>query len=59
LWVSCGEDDTLMKQNRAFHDALEAKQVPHIWHVEPGAHTFAVWRNDLYLLASRLFRNPS
>jgi enterochelin esterase-like enzyme len=59
LWVSCGEKDTLLKSNTAFHNTLEEKKVPHIWHVEPGAHTFAVWRNDLYLIASRLFRNPS
>jgi enterochelin esterase-like enzyme len=57
LWVSCGDKDTLLKSNTAFHNALEEKKVPHIWHVEPGAHTFAVWRNDLYLLAPRLFRD--
>jgi enterochelin esterase-like enzyme len=56
LWVSCGDEDTLLKSNEAFHKALEEKQVPHLWHLEPGAHTFTVWRNDLYLIAQRLFR---
>jgi enterochelin esterase-like enzyme len=57
LWISCGEDDTLLKQNQTFHNSLEAKQVPHVWHLEPGAHTFTVWRNDLYLLSQLLFRD--
>jgi enterochelin esterase-like enzyme len=57
LWVSCGEDDKLLKSNEAFHKTLEEKKVPHLWHLEPGAHTFAVWRNDLYLIAQRLFRD--
>ncbi len=30
--------------------------MPHVWHVDAGAHTWPVWRNDLYLLAQRLFR---
>jgi enterochelin esterase-like enzyme len=58
LWVSCGDADRLLKSNEAFHTALEAKKVPHVWHVEPGGHTWAVWRNDLYLLTPRLFREP-
>jgi enterochelin esterase-like enzyme len=56
LWVSCGDTDTLFDGNKGFHDALEAKKVPHIWHVDKGAHTFPVWKNDLYLLAPMVFR---
>jgi enterochelin esterase-like enzyme len=56
LWVSCGSDDTLLKGNQAFHDSLEKQKVPHTWHLESGAHTFAVWRNDLYLFSQHLFR---
>ncbi|MCI0637822.1 MAG: esterase family protein [Gemmataceae bacterium] len=56
LWVSCGEDDTLLNANKSFHETLEAKKLAHIWHLEPGAHTFAVWRNDLYLFSQLLFR---
>jgi hypothetical protein len=26
-------------------------------HVDSGAHTWPVWKNDLYLLAQRLFRD--
>jgi len=56
LWLSCGDADTLLDANKAFHNALEQKKVPHLWHLETGAHTYAVWRNDLYLLAPMLFR---
>jgi enterochelin esterase-like enzyme len=57
LWVSCGDADTLLKGNQAFHTALESKKVPHVWHLEPGAHTFEVWRNDLCLISQLLFRD--
>ena len=32
------------------------KGVPHVWHVDSGGQDFAVWRNDLYLFAQRIFR---
>jgi enterochelin esterase-like enzyme len=57
LWVLCGDTDTPFDGNKGFHSALEARQVPHVWHVDKGGHTFAVWKNDLYLLASLLFRD--
>jgi enterochelin esterase-like enzyme len=56
LWVSCGDKDTLLDGNKAFHASLEDKKIPHIWHLEPGAHTFQVWRNDLYLFSQKLFK---
>jgi enterochelin esterase-like enzyme len=57
LWVSCGDQDRLMDANKNFHNGLEQKKVTHIWHVDSGAHTWPVWKNDLYLLAQRLFRD--
>ena len=36
---------------------VEQKKVSHLWHIDSGAHTWPVWRNDLYLLAQRLFRD--
>jgi enterochelin esterase-like enzyme len=59
LWVSCGDTDRLMEISQSFHKALEAMKVPHVWHVDTGGHTWEVWRNDLYLLAQRLFRSTS
>ncbi len=57
LWLSCGDEDRLMGASKTFHASLEQKKVPHLWHVDSGAHTWPVWKNDLYLLSQRLFRN--
>jgi enterochelin esterase-like enzyme len=57
LWLSCGDQDRLMDASKTFHTSLEEKKVPHLWHVDSGAHTWPVWKNDLYLLAQRLFRD--
>jgi enterochelin esterase-like enzyme len=56
LWVSCGDKDRLLDGSKNFHAALEKKKVPHVWYQESGGHTWPVWKNDLYLLAQRLFR---
>jgi alpha-L-arabinofuranosidase len=56
LWLSCGDRDNLMNISSNFHNGLEQKNVPHIWHVDSGAHTFPVWKNDLYLFAQKIFR---
>lgn len=57
LWLSCGDKDGLMRVSQGFHDTLEAKKVPHVWHVHVGgAHNFAAWKADLYHLAPLLFR---
>jgi enterochelin esterase-like enzyme len=56
LWVSCGDRDNLMRISQRFHDALEQKKVPHVWHVNSGGHDFRVWKTDLYHFAPLLFR---
>jgi enterochelin esterase-like enzyme len=56
LWLSCGDKDRLMGISQTFHAYLKEKNVPHIWHVDAGGHTWPVWKNDLYQLAQRLFR---
>ncbi len=57
LWVSCGDADRLLDGSKAFHTSLEEKKIPHVWHVDSGAHEGKVWRNDLYLLSQMLFRD--
>jgi hypothetical protein len=32
------------------------RNVPHIWHIDSGGHTFPVWKNDPYHLATLPFR---
>jgi acetyl esterase/lipase len=57
LWVSCGDQDGLMRISKEFHTALDEKKIPHHWHIHPdGKHDFAVWKRDLYYVAPLLFR---
>ncbi|MDZ7302525.1 MAG: alpha/beta hydrolase-fold protein [candidate division KSB1 bacterium] len=56
LWISCGEDDGLIAFSQRTHDYLKANDVPHIFYVEPGAHDFKVWKNDLYMFTQLLFK---
>jgi len=57
LWVSCGDKDGLMSISKPFHEALTQMGIPHIWHVDSGAHAWPVWKNDLYLIAQLLFKD--
>jgi enterochelin esterase-like enzyme len=57
LWLSCGDQDGLMKPNKELHDSLEEQKIAHIWHVDSGHHEWPVWENDLYLFAPMLFRD--
>lgn len=57
LWVSCGDQDSLFNISTGVHEYLTEQNVPHIWHIDVGgAHTFPVWKNDLYHLSTLLFR---
>jgi len=56
LWLSCGDKDRLMQRNSAIHDKLDDLKIPHLWHIDSGAHEWPVWKNDLYLLSQRLFQ---
>jgi enterochelin esterase-like enzyme len=57
LWVSCGDQDSLFNISEGAHKYLAEHNVPHVWHVDVGgAHTFPVWKNDLYHLSTLLFR---
>ncbi|MBS1726357.1 MAG: esterase family protein [Armatimonadetes bacterium] len=55
LWVSCGDKDGLIGISQGVHKYLKEKGVPHIWHVDSGAHEWPVWKNDLYLFTQRIF----
>jgi enterochelin esterase-like enzyme len=57
LWVSCGDQDTLFDISRGVHDYLAEHHVPHVWQIDIGAHSFPVWKNDLYHFASLVFPN--
>lgn len=56
LWISCGDEDNLMNISERTHDYLSEHDVPHVFYVEPGGHTFEVWKNDLYIFSQLLFK---
>jgi enterochelin esterase-like enzyme len=56
LWISCGDQDGLIRISKNIHNYLKEKEIPHIWHVDSGRHEFAVWKNDLYLFSQQIFR---
>lgn len=56
LWISCGDEDGLMRFSQRTHRYLKDHGVPHIFYVEPGGHDFAVWKNDLYMFSQLLFK---
>ena len=56
LWISCGDNDGLIQFSKRTHDYLSEKRVPHIYYIEPGAHDFRVWKNDLYMFSQLLFK---
>ncbi len=56
LWISCGDNDPLLRFSQRTHDYLYEKNVPHIYYLEPGVHDFKVWKNGLYQFSQLLFK---
>jgi enterochelin esterase-like enzyme len=58
FWISSGDKDQLaFKGSESLHNTLKEKNIPHVWHIDSGGHTWPVWKNDLYLIAQMLFRD--
>lgn len=47
LRFDCGVDDILIENNRALHQTLLDKKIPHAYHEFPGGHTWDYWRDHL------------
>ena len=56
FWISCGDRDGGLEGAKKLDQVLTEKKVKHVWHVDSGGHEWPVWKNDLYLVAQRLFR---
>ena len=56
LWISCGDADGLITYSKRTHEYLNAKNVPHIYYIEPGVHDFKVWKNSLYMFSQLIFK---
>jgi len=55
LWISCGDEDGLLKISERTRDYMAEHKVPHIFYKEPGKHDFKVWKNDLYQFSQLVF----
>ncbi|MFS4417922.1 alpha/beta hydrolase [Maribacter sp. 2307ULW6-5] len=47
LRFDCGTDDLLLEHNRALHQALTQKKVPHMYEEFEGGHQWAYWQEHL------------
>jgi len=56
LWIACGRDDDLIKNNRQFKSWLASRNIKFQSVETEGAHTWQVWRRNLIELAPLLFK---
>jgi enterochelin esterase-like enzyme len=56
LYLTVGDADFLLEPNQRFADALTRAGIEHTFRITEGAHTWRVWRRDLYEIAPLLFR---
>ena len=56
LWLGCGNRDGLIIVSQAIHNYLKEHGVPHVWHVDGGAHRPIEWSNNLYFFGQRIFK---
>jgi enterochelin esterase family protein len=56
LWIACGKEDNLIKNNRQFKNWLASRNIKFESVETEGAHTWQVWRRNLTDLVPLLFR---
>jgi enterochelin esterase-like enzyme len=57
LWVSVGDKDPFwLDTNKTLEEDVVAMNIPHVWHVDSGAHEWKVWKADLYRFSQMIFR---
>lgn len=56
LWVACGRDDFLFKQNESVHGAFERAGLRHDYLATEGNHSWPVWRRYLAEFLPLLFK---
>lgn len=57
FYLSCGKDDSLLPTNRSFVSLLQELDVPHEFHLVPGAHNWGVWDAQLPSLEASLLQH--
>jgi enterochelin esterase-like enzyme len=56
VWLGCGRQDFLFKNNKEFLDSLTKTGVKVTYHETEGSHVWSVWRNYLHETLPLLFR---
>ena len=56
LYLSCGDQDGLIKVSQDLHRYLQQNAVPHVWNVDGYGHDRESWADNFYYFAQRLFR---
>jgi enterochelin esterase family protein len=56
LWIACGKQDGLLKNNRQFESWLTSQKIKFQSVETDGAHTWQVWRRNLIEFVPLLFR---
>jgi enterochelin esterase-like enzyme len=56
LTLHSSESDPLVDVARALHATMESRRILHEWHLDPGGHSWSVWKRHLYQVSQRLFR---
>lgn len=59
LYLSCGNQDGLIRVSQGVHAYLREKNVPHVWHVDEHAHDFEHWKKGLHNFAQLIFKPNS
>ncbi len=56
LFISCGNQDGLIRISQGMHAYLKENDVPHIWHVDGNGHDPTHWQNSLYHFSQLIFQ---
>lgn len=59
LYLSCGNQDGLIRISQGVHNHLKENNVPHIWHVDAHGHDGDTWAKNLHYFAQRIFRDTT
>jgi putative tributyrin esterase len=54
LFLTCGEDESLLAPNREFAAELARQRLPYEFHVVPGGHEWTQWNKEVPMLFERL-----
>jgi len=57
IWISCGDQDGLIRNSTRTSEYLTEHGIPHILRITPnGAHDFVEWKDNLYRFSQLIFK---